>query len=176
MGYDLSSLPRVLAGLVGLSIGLSGTSPAVAQTATGDAGAEILSEGRLVKLEDMDFGVITPGTSRGFVTIAPGGAISTTNGIVVTGATQPARFRARRRVFRDYPDYVGPGNNSIVWLTNPAAPGRPMRLSNFTTDFSVFGYFFTSEYIFHVGGRLRIDPDQPSGVYTGTFNVTVDYN
>lgn len=157
-----------------IAAGLVPVAAAHAADETGEAAAVVSSASRLSKDADLDFGTIIP-NGGGTVTIAPNGSISTTGGVAAAGgAPHPAAFSFDRQIFVDYPAYAGPGAGDSIELINPADPSRPMQLHDFTTDFSFFSYFFQSNYTFHVGGTIDVAADQPPGVYSGTFTVTLD--
>lgn len=69
-----------------------------------------------------------------------------------------------------------------VIVTEPGA-NKTMTIDNFKASFTNGAVNATSSTLgsdgkdhFTVGGTLNIGADQAGGVYTGTFNVTVDYN
>ena len=166
-----------LAGLMAFSL------PAVAQTTTSPANTEIVIDTRLVKLADLDFGEIIPGDTGGTITLTPAGAVSTSGSVIAAGGTtQPAEFRMTRRLFIDFPTYVGPAGTDSIQLVHTSLPAQTMTLRDFTTDFNrtiIFGlpgYFFSTEYDFRVAGTLDVGANQEPGVYLGTFTVTIDYN
>ena len=128
----------------------------------------------LTWLQNLDLGsvVLGPGTWSGAtVTISRAGVFSCTNpNLTCTGATQAARYNVsgtnNRTVFISSPNITlvnqsdptktltlvvdNPGN---VVLTNSGPPG---------TNFSL-------------GGTISLSSNTESGLYSGTFNVTVDY-
>jgi hypothetical protein len=128
----------------------------------------------LTWLQDLDLGsvVLGPGTWSGAtVAISRSGAISCTNpNLTCTGATQAARYNVsgsnNRTVFISSPNVTMVNqsdptktltlvvdNAGSVMLTNSGPPG---------TDFSL-------------GGSITLSSSTESGLYSGTFNVTVDY-
>lgn len=156
---------------------------AVAQTTTTTANTEIVIDTRLVKLADLDFGEIIPGDTGGTITLSPAGAVSTSGSVISAGGNpQSAEFRMTRRLFIDFPTYVGPAGTDSIELAHTSLPGQTMTLRDFTTDynrtaiFGLPGYFFVTEYDFRVAGTLDVAANQQPGTYLGTFTVTIDYN
>ncbi len=161
--------------IAALVLAVPGYGVAGAANPVGEASVDITVASRLNKEADMDFGLLIPGTTGGTITVRPNGTQAATGTVTRAGGSfHPAGFSFERRIFRDYPQYAGPRATDSINLVNPAYPGSPMRLRNFTTDFSQFAYFFSTEYEFHVGGTLEVASDQPPGAYTGTFTVTLD--
>ena len=157
--------------------------PAFAQTTTTPANTEIVIDTRLVKLADLDFGEIIPGDTGGTITLSPAGAVSTSGSVISAGGNpQAAEFRMTRRLFIDFPTYVGPAGTDSIELAHTSLPGQTMTLRDFTTDynrtviFGLPGYFFLTEYDFRVAGTLDVAANQQPGTYLGTFTVTIDYN
>ncbi|MCK0097776.1 DUF4402 domain-containing protein [Qipengyuania sp. S6317L1] len=156
---------------------------AVAETTTTTANTEIVIDTRLVKLADLDFGEIIPGDTGGTITLSPAGAVSTSGSVISAGGNpQSAEFRMTRRLFIDFPTYVGPAGTDSIELAHTSLPGQTMTLRDFTTDynrtviFGLPGYFFLTEYDFRVAGTLDVGANQQPGTYLGTFTVTIDYN
>lgn len=164
------------AAAVALSAVLVHAVPARAQNAqVSTVAVEVFGDSDLRKDSDLLFGNLAPGTSGGTAIIAPNGAVSTTGSVVQAGGTTgAATFSFQRRFLRNDPNIVGPTGSDYVDLVNPSAPARPMRLRNFTNDYAPGGPLNGSRYIFHVGGTLDVAADQPGGLYTGSFTVTLD--
>ena len=136
-----------------------------------------------VKEDDLDFGIVIAGDTNGTVTMDSAGDITTTGGVIqVRGTQQPARFwgygtfNQRVLINIDANSYTLQRDNGpetiimdrvtigsrppILITTNP----RRFRIAN--PD----GYFS-----FTMAGRLQINANQPTGVYTGEFSVTLEY-
>ena len=158
--------------------------PVLAQTATtSSAVTQVQTDSRLVKLGDLHFGDVIPGSTGGTITLEPNGAVSTTGSVISAGGNpEAAAFRLSRRIFIDFPTYVGPAGTDSIELTHVTFPTETMTLRDFTTDFNrtgIFGlpgYFFQTEYEFRVAGTLDVGANQQPGTYLGVFTVTVDYN
>lgn len=156
---------------------------------TSTAEAAILDPASLLKLDDMNFGRIAARATAGTVTLDPTtSTCATSGGIVHAGVCQPAQFagRGRNNLFArfDFPNSINLNR----------AGGGTMLLDNFDFDASSdlllilkgggngggsIRYLILSPagiFTFRVGGILHVGANQAPGVYSGTFNVTVQYN
>lgn len=59
--------------------------------------------------------------------------------------------------------------------TTLTGSGSTMKVQGFTCDIPLSGQLSGSSTLFHVGGQLLVNPDQPYGQYRGTFSVEVCY-
>lgn len=175
-----------VAGAVLLSACLTNL-PALAQAVeTADARATIVDELTLEKTEDLNFGFVA-GASAGTIqmTAASDPTCVASAGLAHSGECQPAIF-------------VGKGQNGlIVRIRKPAAdrirltgPGPDMTISNLLLDgnsdlttvqltpgFSRFRINSASGFFtFRLGGQLNVGAKQTAGVYTGTFDVDINYD
>jgi len=159
--------------MVGLAA-LAAAAPARAANNVATVQANVVKPLILTWLQNLDLGTIAlgPGTwSNATVGISKAGVFSCTNAnLICTGATQVARYNVsgtnNRTVLISAPNVTlanqgdptktltmvvdGPGS---VLLTNSGPPG---------TNFSL-------------GGSISLSSTTVSGTYSGTFNVTVDY-
>ncbi|MEO9461572.1 MAG: DUF4402 domain-containing protein [Marinomonas sp.] len=156
--------------------------PVQAQSAAIPSSTQVRGDTRITKIADLDFGTIIPGDTGGTIVIDPDATVTTTGSVVSMGGTAPAEFSLTRQIFVDYPTYSGPAGTDSIQLVHTSNPALSMTLRDFTTDFDrtgLFGlpaYFFSLTHDFRVAGTLDVGANQPGGVYTGTFLVTVDYN
>jgi len=176
------SLAALKASALGAALLFGGPAFAQAVTTTSTT-AQIQDDTRLIKLADLDFGVVIPGDIGGSITLSPASAVSTSGSVISAGGTpQAAEFRLSRRLFVDFPNYVGPAGTDSIELTHVSLPSQSMTLRDFTTDFNrtglfgLPGYFFQTEYEFRVAGTLDVDANQEPGTYLGVFTVLIDYN
>lgn len=174
---------RLAAQISAFAAAFACSSAAFAQSTTTSATTQLIDDTRLIKLADLDFGEIIPGDTGGTITLSPAGAVSTSGSVIAAGGTpQAAEFRLTRRLFIDFPTYVGPAGTDSIELTHTSLPSQTMTLRDFTTDFNrtgIFGlpgYFFSTEYEFRVAGTLDVAADQQPGSYLGVFTVLIDYN
>jgi uncharacterized protein DUF4402 len=163
--------PRLIAVLMCV---LSFAGPAQAATQVAQVNANVVKPLILTWLQDLDLGTMTlsPGTWSGAtISISRAGVFSCSNAnVTCTGATQVAEYNVsgtNRSVVQISAPNVTLVNQSdstktltlvvdnpgSVTLTNSGPPG---------TNFSL-------------GGSIALSSSTASGVYAGTFNVTVNY-
>lgn len=148
------------------------TSASAAATATATATAEILSSLTLTADSALDFGLIAPNTG-GTVTVNADNTVSQTGALISTGTRVPAGFT------------VTGTNGATVVLTLPSTAVDLTRVSG-TETMSLGGFNSnpagafqlsptTGQATFNVGGTLTVGANQVAGVYSGTFDVSVEY-
>ncbi|WP_050742541.1 DUF4402 domain-containing protein [Deferribacter desulfuricans] len=128
---------------------------AFAASATGTATLDVIQALTITKNQDLNLGQVVQGDATG-ATVATTDANAAS--FTVTGQANAAlSVTVDSSVTLD----DGSGNTINVSLTNDAtSPALDA----------------TGSYTFHVGGSTGpIASSQPVGTYTGTFNVTVDY-
>jgi hypothetical protein len=153
--------------------------PALAKQARAET--VVVTRLSFVKIDDLDMGYIIPSNRNGDVILAPNGTRTANNGITLVGARhQTAKFAGYGRVGQLVS--VSLGANQI-FLTGP---GPRMRLRNFTmgstptvqlaTNPRLFTIASTTgAFQFPVGAELRVGANQPVGVYTGNWTITLNY-
>jgi Domain of unknown function (DUF4402) len=167
-------LPRAVKGVV-IALGLScaaGSHAQVIQSGTGNA--VVLNSGTLTEIDELDFGsLIASTTATGTATINPTTNVRTVGGGVTAAGGTPIRatFMAAgtpgRVVTFNLP-------NGSITISN--GTGGTMTVSNFTRSgpnplrLDANGFL-----IVRVGARLNVGINQAPGVYTGTYNVTVNF-
>lgn len=160
--------------VVGAALGaLSIASAANAATsATATATAEVLSTLAVSADSALDFGQIAANTG-GSVTVNADSTVSKTGDLVSTGTRAPAIFTV-----------VGSKGASVI-VTLPTSAATLTR-SGGTETMSLSGWnsnpnggfqldATTGAATFAVGGTLTVDNAQVAGVYSGTFDVSVEY-
>lgn len=141
-------------------------------TATATARAEVLQQISAVNTAELDFGTISRSTIAGTVTIAAnGGGRSVSGGVSGAGGTpHPAQFLATGSPDRTYTiDHdssatLTSGNGDQLAVTTLLIDGPTMR------QFNSMG-----ESTIGVGGILSVAGDQPEGLYSGIFALTLNY-
>ena len=167
------SLPRLLC-FVLAACALSGASPGLAATQVVTISANVPKPLTLTWLQNLDLGTIAlgPGTWSGAtVAISRTGAFTCASAnLTCSGATKTAKYNTT-------------GSNNLVVhitapnvvLTNQSDPSKTLTLivdnpgSVVLTSSGVPGVDFT------LGGAISLSSTTVTGVYAGTFNVTVDY-
>ena len=169
--------------------GIAAAQPAAAQawnqgtdSETTQGRAVIVTRNSFFKVDDLSFGDIIAGTTASVIRITPAGVRSRTSGnaTLVNNNHRPARFAGQGR------------QNQIVLISITQAsiqitgPGAPMTVSQFeigstpTAILTVAPISFTitsatGVFNFPVGARLAVGANQAGGVYTGQFEINLDY-
>ncbi len=180
IGAKSSSARRILAAAAIVVAAV--TTPAYANvTEPGTTEIIVITPLSFTNVQDLNFGSVIPGTTAGTVTLNPDGTRTTTNGIRAIGNThEPARFAGLGR-FNQRVD-VSLGANSI-FITGP---GPQMRVRTFTIGSTPTALLTTAPlrfrisnasgaFIFPVGATLEVGANQPVGTYSGTWNITLQY-
>lgn len=147
---------------------LSPLQQAFAESATGSASVEIRQPLVVSQTTPMNFGSVSA-ESADILTLTPAGAISSQNGARVgAGSIVPGQFLA-----------VGSNNSAVtISFTNAtlAGAGAPMTMNNLTHDAgSTPSFSADGKLAFAVGADLIINDAQAPGVYSGTYEVSVNY-
>ncbi len=158
------------ASALALSLGLLSTGSANAATAT--ASATIISAITIVNSIGLQFGQIAPSASAGTVSVDTTGARTSTGGVTLTSSipTTAASFLVAGAPSNTYAitlpssTTIAFGLNSMTVDTFVSVPGPIGTLSITGTD------------TINVGAKLHVGASQATGVYAGTFDVTVAYN
>ena len=145
-------------------------SPATQATAT----AKIYKPLTISSVQNLSFGTIVL-TGASFtnetVTISQAGAVTcgSNPGVLLTcsGSAQPAQYKL-----------VGT-NNAAVTITCPGfnltGPSTLAFTPNFPATVNLGATGSTTGFTFSIGGSISLASTTPDGVYTGTFQVTADY-
>lgn len=149
----------VLAGIVGL--GSAGQAYAVDTTA--DAVATVTTPLAVLQTQALDFGELSPSATAGTIVASTG---ATTGGVTQLNPGNDAGFTVTGQPSTTVNITVDPtatlssnGNSMTANLTAPA-----------TANLNGGG-----NAAFNVDGTLQVAANQPSGVYNGTYNVSVNY-
>lgn len=158
-------------------------------TAQGSATAAIVTPLTLIKTQDLDFGRIVARPTPGTVTVDVNTGACTMTGITIhQGACQFAEFAGmgtRRMTVRfQIPTTVtltGPAGATMLvdTMTLGTQPGLTFLggngngLGNGNRRYSIDAN--SGIFTFRVAGRLNVGANQRAGVYSGNFNVTVQY-
>ncbi len=149
----------VLAGIVGLGA----VSQAKAVDVTADALATVTTPLAVLQTQALDFGELSPSATAGTIVASTG---ATTGGVTQINPGNDAEFSVTGQTSTTYNITVDPtatlSNNGNSMTANLTAPA---------TDTINGGGNDT----FNVDGTLQVAANQPSGVYTGTYNVSVNY-
>lgn len=139
----------------------------------------------ITKLADLDFGDIIPSTGGTVVlspTVSPTCAV--TGAVLQSGICQPASFggvgaagqRVRvRRPIGNAITLTGPGADMTI--SDITINGDPT-LTPVRSNVNWERYLIASAdgtFVFRVGGTLTINANQAPGLYSGTFDIRIDY-
>jgi hypothetical protein len=168
----MRSFARCLSFCVTASAVLAAT-PAAAVTQSAAVNANVVKPLELVRMQDLDLGSIslTPGSWSATVAISQAGVLSCAGpNLICTGAAQPAKYQVtgtnRMVVLIHAPNVtlVNQADASKTLTLVPDAPGQiPLPNSG------------QPGVVFSVGGSITLTGSTASGDYTGTFNVTAEY-
>ncbi len=169
-------LPRRIIGeiFVALVGAAAGSDSAVAATQIVKVDAQISKPVTLTLVQNLDLGTIVLGPgiwSTATVSISRAGALNCGNvNVTCTGAAQVATYNAT-------------GSNGAtaritapnVTLTNQNDPTKVLTLVIDSPGTIVFSNSGSKGVDFSLGGSISVSSTTVAGVYSGTFNVTVDY-
>lgn len=179
--------------IFGLAFGLGAASGALAQADDpdiaggsadpefeGNAGAIVINGLNIIKSQDLDFGVIAPNLIQaGTVRVRRGKNYTSVCSTELT-CFEPGN-RARYTVTGEPLRYYTISDPGSITISNGA--GSTMMVDTF------FGAGSANDTVwrgwqrlrssgltrFNVGAVLHVNPNQPIGIYTGTYTLTVEY-
>jgi hypothetical protein len=139
-----------------------------AATQTATAEVDIISAVTLAQNDGLDFGVVASSAAAGTVTLPTASNTRTCSAqVTCVGTALRGRFTVS-----------GATSGYVVAITVPASTsltgaGAAMNvaLSPSLTSFTSAGV----DQVFYVGGTLSVGANQVAGTYTGTYNVSADY-
>ena len=144
------------------------TKQAHAVVQTGHATVIIKKFIELSETTQMHFGTVQSSGLAGDVTLAPNGTRTSVASTQYSGTATPGTFSVVADPNTTLSVTIGSttladlSSNTIVLDTMAYTPAVA------TTNGS-------GSLTIHTGGTITLAPNQPSGTYTGTYNVTVDY-
>jgi hypothetical protein len=142
-----------------------------AATATANATATVIAPIAITKNADLRFGKFAPGATAGTVVMNTAGTRTVTGGVVLSAldAGGAASFAVTGDTTATYAITL-PASVSIINGANT------MTLDAFTSNPSGTGTLTAGAQTLLVGGTLNVGMNQVAAAYTGTFDVTVEYN
>ena len=153
-------------------------------TGTANVGATILKPISIAKDVDLNFGKVVPGAALGTVVLSPLAARTPSGGTTImatqTGTVAAAQFTVTGEGAATYT--LSLPESTTMALTG--TPGTTMTVDEFTSDLETVEGIATltgtaggsGTKVIKVGATLNVGANQPQGVYSGTFEVTVAYN
>ena len=151
-----------------------------------DVRLAIFGELTITKVNDLDFGnIVAPVAGTVLMTATANPTCTASAGLVQSGVCQPAEFGGRGETGRivrikkppsNKITLTGPGANMTI--TSLVLNGSPdLTLVQATSGYSRFRINSpTGIFEFRIGGTLNVGANQAPGVYTGTFQVDIQYN
>lgn len=156
--------------------------PAYADTKPAQSEAVIIRPLSFIVFEDLNFGQIIASNTAGTVTLTPGGVRTATNGIALIGTEfSGARFAGQGRLNQivtialaaNTIQITGPGNNRMRVRTFTIGSTPTVVLSTNPRRFRITGA--NGIFAFTVGATLEVGANQVPGLYTGNWDVTLEY-
>jgi hypothetical protein len=157
-----------------LAFGFSGSAGAQSNSATNscNATATIVTGISLTKTADLNFGSVVPGGAAGAVVMSPAGARSATGGASLGSSTgsSAGSFTVAGLASAAY-------SITLPASTTIASGGNNMTVDTFASTPSGTGTLSGGgTQTLSIGATLHVAASQPTGTYSGSFNVTVTYN
>jgi Mat/Ecp fimbriae major subunit len=154
--------------LLGAAAAAMVSTGANAATQTATAEVDILAAVDLQQNAALDFGVVASSAAAGTVLLPTGSNTRTCSAAVTcVGTAQRGQFTVSNAT-----------SGYVVAITVPAStsltgPGTAMNvaLTPSLTSFTSTG----AAQVFYVGGTLTVGANQVAGTYSGTYNVSADY-
>lgn len=150
-----------------------------------EARVTLVEAASITRVGDLDFGQIV-GVTGGTIVLSPDetATCDTTGGLVHSGSCVAAAFGGagatgeRLRIRRPIGNTIvlsGPGADMTVTnITFGAAAGlTPVQSNPSWERFRIDAP--DGVFLFRVGGTLNVNADQAPGIYTGTFEIRIDY-
>lgn len=139
-----------------------------AATQTASAEVEIIAAVALTEDHSLDLGVVASSASAGTVLLPTGSNTRTCSAsLTCVGTAQRGQFTISGATAGYNIGITVPASTSLT------GSGAPMNLTLVPsmTSFTSIG----SPQVFYVGGTLSVGANQVAGSYTGTYNVSADY-
>lgn len=149
-----------------------GSTAHAAATESATASAEVLSTITVTKDQDMSFGQIAV-NGNGTYTLNTDSSHSCTSALICTGTRRAAEFTINGTVATAVSATVTQSSVNLVHATDAT---KSFVLNNFTVAFPDGNTLVATGAQFNVGGTLNVvAANAIAGVYSGTFNVNVEY-
>jgi hypothetical protein len=165
----MKNLSKVLAG----ALLVVGSTTFAQSTASADASANIVEPLQITKTADLKFGNIAAGPSAGQVDMSISDVRTATGGVTLITAGNVSNAAAF--------DIIGYADASFT-ISLPASiliasGANDMLVDNFISSLGATSTLDAAgAAALKVGATLNVDANQPVGLYTGSFDVTVAYN
>lgn len=124
---------------------------------------------------DMNFGTLAASATAGTVVMAAtaGAALTPTGGMtVISGTPTAGKFTVTGEGTQAFTITLPAGASTLTGSVSGDVTVDTWTCSEPLTTAALVG----GTLEFYVGGTLNVDADEVAGLYSGTFNVIVDYN
>jgi hypothetical protein len=160
-----------------LVLGMAGHgSDAQAASATNTATATVVTPIAIAAGDTLRFGSFSTSAASQTVTInATTGTRTSSGALLATSTVGRATFNVTGSGVLTYAITL-PTNGTVNITTGTATAPETMAVSNFTSDPSGTGALTAGAQTLGVGATITTVGSQVAGAYTGTFNVSVEYN
>lgn len=149
-----------------------GSAAQAAGTASANATAQVLSTLTVTKTRDLQFGQIAV-NGNGNVVVGADGTGSCAAAIICAGTRNSAAFTVTGTAGSGVTANVTQTSINLVHATDTT---KTFLLDAFTVEFPTGSTLNSGSTTFNVGGTLHVTSAAAlAGVYTGTFNVNVEY-
>ncbi|MEO6226127.1 MAG: DUF4402 domain-containing protein [Sphingomicrobium sp.] len=165
---------RSIARLAAWSCALCGAAPAFAATQVAQVNANVVKPLTITWIQNLDLGTIIlgPGSwSAATVSISRAGTFACANAnVTCSGPPQVAKYNVTGsnnmtvRISAPAVTLVNQGDSTKTLTLTPDSPGSIVLTSSGAPGLT-----------FPIGGAITVNSTTSSGLYRGTFNVTVDY-
>lgn len=142
-------------------------------TDSANASVTLITPISITKTADLNFGTFVASEASGTITMTPAGAVSTGGGVteISGGNTSAATFTVAGQTGQSYAITLPAAEVTLVGGTE----GESVVLDTFTSNPTDTGIVGTDGTV-SVGGTLTVPANCKADTYTGTFDVTVNYN
>ncbi len=149
------------------------SAPAYAGTHQSQIEANVLQPLQIINISDLRFGTALRGTTAGTIVINPNNDARTkTGGVTLVGNDGAA---AQFLTYGGPLQYVQVNRGPLPVLTRQGGGGT-MNVTGLVLNGPVFRYLSSAGILdLRVGGTLAVGANQPSGRYSGTFDIIVTY-
>lgn len=155
-----------LMGMVAVAAMASTGAHAATQTATAEV--DIIAAVQLAQNDGLDFGVVASSATAGTVALPTTSNTRTCSaGVTCVGTALRGRFTVSNAASGYTVGISVPASTTLTSGANTMA----LALTPSMTSFASTG----AAQVFFVGGTLSVGANQAAGTYTGTYNVSADY-
>lgn len=165
------------------TFGILTVSAQLTNVATANASATIVQDLKIEKTNDLNFGVVIPSSSASSFILAPAGGLTISIGSlsqILSDQTAASPEAAAFTVTGSGVSIFTISLPSSITITN--ANDDTMTVDTFLSSLPIAGVTLggvlgdlSITEDFTVGAKLNVGADQAAGLYTGTFDVTVNY-